>query len=131
MSLTRSAGGETPTVAAVDVWYRLLPNQTYVSDFTLKAGGSKALQIKSKTELMVCVNTDATDEQVAKYSLLSPSSKRYPIMMSQLGTDTTCTSLMGSGIPFKPVAGEIQFIVTNRAPETFKIVIFTMPPMPE
>ena len=105
-------------------WYQLFPNQKYVSDFTLKAGGSKALQIKSEKDLMVCFNSDVTEEQIAKYSSRTPSSKKYPIMMTQIGADTACSSLIGSGIHFKPIDGEIQLMVTNRSTESFRIVIF-------
>ena len=116
------------TNVATESWYSLADDQAYVTNFVLSSNAPVAVRIAAKTPLLVGFNTDVTDAQIQRYSLLTRSSEKYPVSMKQLDGPAECSSLIGAGVPCTPVGGEIRVVFTSRALDVFKVVVFSAAP---
>ena len=111
---------EAPSVVANQKWYadELYGGVEYVDDFSIEAGHAHQINIETQSELLVGYRTEAG----LKEYIDEPPEET--LVMMQAETDLSFAGPAG-GRTFSPVNGRIALVISNRLPETVRMVVFS------
>jgi hypothetical protein len=114
------------TESQASKWYNLTAEQIHHSDFTLKPGESKALDISSRVPIHVGFKANMTIARVKQYR----QAKKDPIRLSTRDGKLSIASSLGAAMRFTPESESIALIITNGADLRLQIVIYSEVPKP-
>ncbi len=105
-------------------WYHLEAGDTYYSDFSLKPGETKDIDIPSSKELVVGFLTDLTSDQFDQIKKTKGAGKPWP-GFTERTTKMFLSSAFGGAWEYDPSNGIIKLTAENRTPYPLKFVIYT------
>jgi hypothetical protein len=118
-------GRQAGALGAKPTWCQLAIDETYLTDFSLKAGESKPVEIRADRAIRVGYHTDLLKQVGLTAKDRGEYIDQVVIRLIQPPEGRGIYSTLDNNAVFRPRNGIVSLIATNDSDRAFRIVIFT------